>query len=486
MTAEFLVSVIAVGIFAFGLYITRIGQTARNVSQNAYHGIATMMDAQMTDEDKEIAVRRAGIALLIGAWSICWRFALCFFFTYAIIYLADWLHIASEGETIDLMLRPDYIILVSLAVITAVWLLGRQWPDADKLNNELSYSTGERILHMMAFASPTLQRLAARVDDAAFRLFHRNIEYRPPIFITSLARGGTTALLNALCELPSVASHTYRDMPFITAPYLWNRLGGPFRGQVARKERAHGDGLEIDLDSPEAFDEVYWKLYWPEKYDEGRISIWQEDDLQGEGASRLQMCFQKVPYLRGRINAHYLSKNNLNIARLRVIRKTFPCAQIVVPIRRPAPHAASLLRQHQNFMEQHSNDDFVRRYMRDIGHLEFGLLHTPIAFEGFDSTAYSPDSPDYWLAYWIAAFREVLACADFCHIVLQDELRSSATPCMHQLLAKLGLDSDEQDFTRYFRSESDETDRSVFSSRLLAEADALYSELAGKGIIGGR
>ena len=402
--------------------------------------------------------------------------------TYVPIYLADRLHISNEGEIIELMLRLDYIIIVSLVLVTIVWLAGRQRRAADRLNNELSYSMGERILHMIAFASPTLQRLAARVDDAAFRLLHRDIECRPPIFITSLARGGTTALLNAFSDLPSVATHTYRDMPFITAPYLWNKLSAPFRKDVARRKRTHGDGLEIDLDSPEAFDEVYWKLFWPEKYDESRIIIWQEDDLQAEATSRLQTCFQKVTHLRGRPTAHYLSKNNANIARLRMIRRAFPGAQVVVPVRRPAPHAASLFRQHRNFLEQQSNDDFVRRYMRDIGHLEFGLLHTPIAFDGFDGTGQSPDSPDYWLAYWIAVFREVLASMDFCHVVLQDDLRSNANSCMCHLLAKLSLDNDGRDFSPYFRHEADETDRSVFSPSLLAIAESLYTELSRKAL----
>lgn len=482
MSAALLVSLVAVGLFAFALYISRIGSVARNVSQQTYQGVVAMTDTQLSDDDKELAVRHAGIALLIGAWSIFWRFALCFAMTYVPVYLAGRLHIANEGEIIELMLRLDYIIIVSLVLISVVWLVDRQRRAAGSFENELSYPMGERIIHMIAFASPTLQKLAARVDDAAFRLLRRDLECRSPIFITSLARGGTTALLNAFCELPSVATHTYRDMPFITAPYLWNRLSAPFRRKVARRKRSHGDGLEIDLDSPEAFDEVYWKLYWPEKYDEHRITMWRGDDLQAEVTSRLQMCFQKITYIRGRPTAHYLSKNNANIARLRVIRQAFPGAQVVVPVRRAAPHAASLFSQHRNFLEQQSDDDFVRRYMRDIGHLEFGLLHTPIAFGGFDRSAHSPDSPDYWLAYWIAAFSEVLANIDFCHVVLQDDLRSNANLCMRHLLGKLSLDAGDRDFKPYFRREADETDRSIFSPSLLTVADSLYTEISRKAL----
>jgi hypothetical protein len=110
---------------------------------------------------------------------------------------------------------------------------------------------------MLAFSSPTLLKLGAKIDDAIFKLLNPESENQAPIFITSLARGGTTALLNAFSDLPFITTHTYRDMPFITAPYLWNRVSKSFRRKVKRAERAHGDGLEIDLDSPEAFDEVY-------------------------------------------------------------------------------------------------------------------------------------------------------------------------------------------------------------------------------------
>ena len=483
MLAMWVVSLVAVGIFALGLSINRIENVARNVSQHAYQGIAAMTNTQLTDDDKELTVRRAGISLFIGAWSIFWRFSLCFSMTYVPIFLADRLNIANEQEIFKLMLRPGYIIIVSLALIAIVWLAGLQRRAAGRVDNAMSYNMGERIIHMIAFSSPMLQRFAARCDDAAFRLLHRTMEYSPPIFITSVARGGTTALLNAFSELPSIATHTYRDMPFITAPYLWRILSAPFKRKVVRRERAHGDGIKIDLDSPEAFDEVYWKLYWPEKYDRHRIGMWQASDHQAEGILRLQTCFQKITHLQGRGATHYLSKNNANIARLGLIQRAFPGAQVIMPVRRPAPHAASLFRQHLNFLEQHSNDDFILRYMHDIGHLEFGLLHTPIAFRTFENiTAYTPDLPDYWLEYWIAAFRDVIANIDSCHVVLQDDLRSNTNSCMQHLLGKLDIDYGNLNFTHCFRREVDETDRTVFSPNLLAIADSLYAEISRKAL----
>lgn len=120
--------------------------------------------------------------------------------------------------------------------------------------------------------------------------------------------------------------------------------------------------------------------------------------------------------------------------------------------------------------------------MRDIGHLAFGLSHAPIEFDDFDRTAYSTDSPDYWLAYWIAAFRELRANIDVVNIVLQDDLRFNANSCMRHLLAMSGFDIGELFFTTSFRCVPDETDASVFSPDLLSIADSLYQEISRKAL----
>ena len=50
------------------------------------------------------------------------------------------------------------------------------------------------------------------------------IEIEQPIYVTGLARSGTTILLELLAGLPSVATHRYRDFPPIWTPYLWDRF----------------------------------------------------------------------------------------------------------------------------------------------------------------------------------------------------------------------------------------------------------------------
>lgn len=488
----FLTSIVAVLLFAGVLWKTAILSTARGVITTSMAGISTMLDSELDDDAKEQAVRSAAFALFGRIWQFSWRFALSLTAAALPLFAADLAGLVEAQATLGLMMRLDYILGVSVAAVALGWLIARlkkRRAGADDLaaaNAESSYDTGDRFVHMLAFASPGLQRAAGTLDDRLFRGQLNDALGAAPIFITSLARGGTTALLNAFHPMPQIATHEYRDMPFITAPMLWSKFSSSRK--VVRRERAHGDGLEIDLDSPEAFDEVFWRLYWPEKYGETSIALWQKEDGKPEARDVMLRHFCKIVMLRRKTEVEaggrprYMSKNNANIARLRFMKTMFPDCEIVVPLRRPAAHAASLLRQHCNFTEQQRHDEFIRRYMRDIGHLEFGLLHRPIAFEGFAPGKLKPETADYWLQYWITAFQEVRAKGQYCHIVTQDSLRAEPGAVMQALCARLDLAPQGHSFVDYFRSEPDLQPGSLFSADLLAQADALYEDLASGAV----
>lgn len=488
MAMAMLVVVPSVLAFAVALYYSGVAQVARLVTATATGGVSAMTNPEFDDDQKEAAVRKAGLKLIALAWSVIWRFALILLAAYVPIFLADQIGLASAADVMALMLRPDVIIIISVVMIAAVWLY-QKWarkgaPDAAVADTTVNnYSSSDRLVHMLAFSGPTTQKACAAIDDLAFSLVKKGVETEPPVFVTSLARGGTTALLNALDGLDDTVIHRYRDMPFLTAPILWHAVNAPFDRKVERTQRAHGDGLEIDLDSPEAFDEVYWRLFWPKKYAKSRIALWSKGDTSPKATRFFETIFRKIAYVRGKRSGHYVSKNNANIARLRVLPDMFPGCQIVIPLRRPATHAASLLRQHLNFKEQHAKDDFTRRYMYDIDHLEFGALHNPIAFPGFDPTVYALEDPNYWLAYWIAGFEEVRANIDHCRIVLQDDLRDAPNETMQALLSQTGLAPSTRDFRSYYRAAPDRTDESVFAPDLLAQANAIYEDLARYSVL---
>ncbi len=486
MILEIAASFLAVAVFSLALWWLRIMPIAHYVLKTTMAGLSAMMDSELDDDAKEIAARRAGLGLIGASFSIFVRFAVALVAAALPIYLADVIGLVSREAIFALMLRLDYIVIVSVILIVLTGLARRRYRVSyDSAPQTNRYSTADRFFHAIAFSSPAILKTASLIED---RLLSKSATEpgAPPIFITSLARGGTTALLNAFHSISGVATHKYRDMPFLTAPGIWNQLAGGKRRSVKRHQRAHGDGLEIDLDSPEAFEEVIWKMFWPEKFRGDSIVPWGPEDRKAEAEQffkRHMMKIIRVRQTQGEEPAEgiwrYCSKNNANIARILHLKETFPGSQIIVPIRRPESHAASMLRQHENFLKLQAQDEFIQRYMRDIGHFEFGRIHKPIQFPGFDTGTYDPATPDYWLAYWVAAFAEALKHSDHCFFVLQDDLRSAPNNTMTRLCETLGLPHEHPKFSSYFHSYPDQTPCDQYDPRLFSEAQALYRELEG-------
>jgi Sulfotransferase family len=193
-----------------------------------------------------------------------------------------------------------------------------------------------------------------------------------PVYVTGLARAGTTILLEILARHHDTATHRYRDYPPVLTPWAWNR----FVDRAAREthvavERAHGDRIMVTPESPEAFEELLWMAFFPDLHDPDRSAVLDErvDRPAFEGFYRDHV--RKLLLLRG--GSRYLAKGNYNVTRLAYIQKIFPDARFVVPIRDPVRHVASLARQHERFTAAGAASDRVRRHMRRSGHFEFGL-----------------------------------------------------------------------------------------------------------------
>ena len=478
----------AVLAFALVLARSRLGVVAQRIVRAALDGVTAVLDPDLDDLAKERAARRAGGRLFKGAFGLAWRFGLALGAAGLVVLGADASGVEPAGRVLDMMVGLDFIAGISVAAALVWWALGKTGVVGRRRPaEEAAYAEADQLMHRLAFANRRMIRGVARLDNRIFRRSIRRVSVAPPVFIVSLPRGGTTALLNALHRLPGVATHEYRDMPFVTAPLLWSRLGGDRSKRVEKRERAHGDGLEIGLDSPEAFDEVLWRAHWPQKYAAGRIETFDERDLDDEATDAFARHHAKMVLVRHGRHAdgcRYVSKNNANIGRLRVLDRMFPGCSIVVALRRPAAHAASLHRQHERFLRLHAEDPFVRDYMRDIGHLEFGELHQPIDFPGLADLvgAREPSEPDYWLAYWIAAFEEVARHEGAVVVVQQDDLRSRPQATMQRVCSSLGIDDAGTDFTSEFRPGADPTPDDLFSPELLARANALYERVAAKAM----
>lgn len=258
------------------------------------------------------------------------------------------------------------------------------------------YSALDKLLHRVA-----LGPLAEMIHDVERGRFLKSSPSADGshVFVVGLARAGTTVLMREIHATGKFASLTYADMPFVLAPNTWAGLSRRGRKAGKRAERAHGDGIEIDTNSPEALDEVYWRVTDGKSYiREDHLAPHRPDAETLDGYVDLMRLV-----MRAKAKTRYVSKNNNNILRLGPLSRHLPRSTFLVPLRDPLQHARSLLSQHKRFL---SADSFTRDYMTWLGHHEFGVTHRPFRFT--TTTAGDPLSLDYWLRLWLDVHAAIL------------------------------------------------------------------------------
>ena len=404
-------SFISIALFVWALENFGILQVSLDVKNIAFNAVSVMQDKTISDEEREKIIQKSSLRLFGAFFSILLRSAAAVVVSFLPILIVGYFA-SIPIEAFTQFLSSWTVIGIASGLILIYYFLFKRSKSksaTDASQSHTNYNQTEQMIHKFAFGSIHLQQTGARIEKPLFRKKLDSISAPEPIFITSLPRAGTTLLLEVLSRFPSLASHTYRDMPFLLSPLLWNSFSKTFQKKGELKERAHGDGMEIGFDSPEAFEEVLWKSFWPEYYHETHIDLWQQNDIKQEATDFFTEHMKKIIVLRQpqrKQDGRYISKNNANIARIPLLKAMFPDAHIVIPVRYPLEHAGSMLRQHKNFIQQHAEEPFVKEYMSDIGHYEFGELHKPFDFPGMTIPTDNDDltRPDYWLNYWIAAF----------------------------------------------------------------------------------
>ncbi len=250
------------------------------------------------------------------------------------------------------------------------------------MNN--NYSWLEQKLHKFALSSQFMREVTFDFESINAS---PSSDKRDHVFIAGLARAGTTILLNAIYQSNVFASLSYSDMPFVLAPNLWSKISINKKNSRL-KERAHGDGIKISTESPEAFEEVFWTTFAHEDYEE------------------LEEKFRV--YVNNIVNKYkkdrYLSKNNQNIKRVELITSIFKNAKILIPFREPIQHAYSLLTQHKKFIEDSKNDKFISKYMKWIGHTEFGSNYIPIKNQNLNF--HNDLEINHWIEQWYLAYSD--------------------------------------------------------------------------------
>ena len=263
---------------------------------------------------------------------------------------------------------------------------------------------GDRLLQTVALGSRPLLDISFDIERGLYGRAAAAIPVQAPVFVTGLARAGTTVLMRVLHESGTFASSSYRDLPFPLAQNAWARLTRGAVRHVALAERGHGDGIFHDLDSPEAIEELFWRCKEGERYRtaEGLAPVQPLAGSLDEFGDHVRLTLLR--YRRAR----YLSKNNNNVLRLPALVATFPDALLVHPFRDPLQQAASLLHQHVRACALAAEDPYRRRFMTWLGHHEFGADRRAFLLPAGPAQSDDPIQLGYWLKLWIAVYQSLL------------------------------------------------------------------------------
>lgn len=369
------------------------------------------------DDTRQNVLLRTGLTYLRLGLTILWLV----FGAGALILTPLWLLDWTESQ------KTTYMLTLSLVAIGWSFL---GWPrhtaDVDVIS---PYNFLHRSLHWLALEPAVVRNMTFELGRyfAVPRPSNSNLPHATdsliaddlaggPVYVCGLARSGTTILLRILDQVEAFRSLTYRDMPFVLAPNIWQHITGRATLPSLPMQRAHGDGITVDFDSPEAFEEVFWRTLGTQSSSADTLS---EEPPSPEVLAafkdyQLMVCSvrKKVALPATEAPKRYLSKNNNNLLRLPSLCVD-PAAAVLLVYRDPISTARSLHRMHLRFCAAQTQNRFTRRYMGWLGHYEFGLGHRPFAFAKPTMNAYlSPDGLDYWLDYWNAVHQHVLEQQD--------------------------------------------------------------------------
>ena len=286
------IAILSIGVFICALHLFGVVRVASGVLVTAQDAFTVLRDNSIDDRAREKEIQHAALKLLGAFISILIRSMLTFLASFAPIWLASLMGLVKIEDVTRYLSRWDVIVITTVLIVAGyvVWIRIRP---SSKMAFQMNYSVLDRMLHHLAFSTPSIQLTAADIEKSVFGSVYKTVVAEKPIFITSLPRAGTTLMLEVLHRFPSLATHTYRDMPFVMAPILWSRLSSTFRKRDELRERAHGDGMQFGYDSPEAFEEILWRAFWPEKYTDTGIALWSADDVKDEALHLFYRAHEK-------------------------------------------------------------------------------------------------------------------------------------------------------------------------------------------------
>lgn len=466
MMAALFAAIIVTLVFVEIVYRAACHVKLKPAVRSAREGFAQFRKAD-ADEERQRLLLEVGLkTLLLSTAFLSLCVALCVI-AFAPLYLFSWDS------------RAEITYFSALTLLSIVWFYVRVKHFAPTGSPKMSqgrYGFLDRCLHQLALGSKTLRKITFDLDKATALPTNGGMSADSPVYVCGLARSGTTMLLEILDQSENFRSLSYRHMPFVMAPNLWAKISRHGEKQSALAERAHGDGVYVGYDSPEAFEEVFWQSF----DDPATGACYGMPPPEQETLEAFAQYRTLVANPKGRPPGparRYLSKNNNNLLRLSSLCAE-PSAAVLLVYRDPVATARSLYAQHQRFLNVQREDAFTLRYMQWLGHHEFGLGHKAFCFAAAAmNPALKPDQLDYWLDYWNAVHAYVLEQEqERIHLIHHDSMCAEPGAFLSRLFALLGVSLDAVTLARGIRAPKN-VGREGFSSALLQAAYETYGRL---------
>ena len=268
-------------------------------------------------------------------------------------------------------------------------------------------------LYYLVRVSQFLRPITSFIDRIETRLLFRynNISIEKPIYITGLARAGTTITLEMLSKHPDVATHKYFHLLNIYFPVIWKFMIMKTSAFRTPKERIHLDGIKVNRDSPEAVEEIIWQQNFPKVLDENQSDILTNEDSFIDFETQYKNNLKKILLTQGK--TRYIAKNNYNIARMEYLLKLFPGAKFLLLIRNPINQIASLIKQDIIFDKLVHFAPNIINLNRYMGHREFGPYKTCMnldnnqIIENIRHQWTNNQKVEGWAHYWVSIYNYV-------------------------------------------------------------------------------
>ena len=329
-------------------------------------------------------------------------------FSIALLYLREGKVIDFQSPNISQELFPQYLykapfIVGSLLPILFIPFLPKILKSSKSNTNE--YSPIDKFLHYTFLGNNSLAKTLFKIE---LSLNKNKLSSSAPVknvYVSGLARAGTTVLMQYLGQLSEFKSLSYRNLPFLFLPVTWPKFSS--KKKVKEKERFHKDGVKHSLNSYEALEEPFWLHYLGNDYI-------KEKTVKYHNIS--ESVYEKYNSFRKLIakDKIYLSKNNNHLLRASSLHlldaENGNITKTIVPFREPYEQAKSLLNQHNTLSKLQEEDEFTLDYMNFLVHHEFGM-NAKVSFLEEEDTHHVYDldknSIEYWLEIWYIFYKKV-------------------------------------------------------------------------------